>query len=248
MKTKHYYYFGDDLQSKMESDHLDSRNWDIVRTTSESTLFSFESDIKAYEENCLRLSRYKRFAQEICSILVDIPCTKIISMGVGKGTLEWYIKKFHPEIFVECTDYANESISRLSKLFIDVDNAFVFDMLEDDYQIINNGSCIILYRVSTEFSYNEWCNIFEKFAEAKIQYIIFVPTELLGWRNFLREHYMHMKNILLHGADIFCGWMYSENEFLKMFYGKNRTSKHYSVIKKIDMDDTAIYLLKNNNG
>lgn len=244
MKARHYYYFGHDLQSRMQSKCLDSTNWDMVRTTEQYSPFSFEKTIDEYDQNCLRSIHYKKVAMLICGLLSEIHCQKVVSMGVGKGILEWHIKKLHPDICVECTDYTPESISLLSKLFVNADNIFIFDMLNDDYSSIEKNSCLILYRVSTEFSYNQWCAIFNKIYSGHIKYVIFTPSELLRWRSFLGEKYLHIKHLLLYGSDVFCGWMYSEIEFLKIFKGNDRQKKQYFVLKKVNYGDTAIYLLE----
>jgi len=161
MKARHYYYFGHDLQSRMQSKCLDSTNWDMVRTNESSPLFSFEKTIDEYNQNCLQSTPYRTVAMLMCELLDEIKCQKLVSIGVGKGILEWNIKQLRPDIFVECADYTPESIRLLSKLFVNVDNTFIFDMLNDDYSNINNDSCLIPYRVSTEFSFNEWCDIFQ---------------------------------------------------------------------------------------
>jgi len=55
---------------------------------------------------------------------------------------------------------------------------------------------------------------------------------------------MHIKNILLYGSDVFCGWMYSETEFLKMFNANNKRKNKYYVLKKVVFRDTALYVLE----
>jgi polyferredoxin len=49
---------------------------------------------------------------------------------------------------------------------------------------------------------------------------------------------------LLYGSDVFCGWMYSETEFLKMFNANNKRKNKYYVLKKVVFRDTALYVLE----
>jgi hypothetical protein len=81
--------------------------------------------------------------------------------------------------------------------------------------------------------------------KADIEYIIYVPTGLDTIRSMLLDKKEHLKNVLLGRKDVFCGWLYSENEFMKMF--SNKTQKPMYIVKeKIELNDTAIYLLERN--
>lgn len=245
MKAKHYYRFETEIESKMRSNSLSKYNWDILRVDERDSPFSIENDKESYERSCRNSVSYKNVAQEIINLVKknDLVCEKIISLGVGKGVLEWHLKNLLPEVSVECTDWAEQAIDKLKKVFA-ADDIYTFDMLNGDYTKLENKAIFVMYRVSTEFDSKSWCKIFKKMHKANIEHIIFIPTGLETLKSMMQENINHVKNIICGRKDFFCGWLYSEREFLKMFRGKNQSL--YRVIEKADVGDTAIYLLKRN--
>lgn len=247
MKVRHYYVFGDRLQDKFQGDILNEGNWDALRLDEVEGPFSLEKSVEAYEKNCENSVEYKNVAEKICHLLAseDINVQKIISLGVGKGVLEWHLKKMMPKCIVECTDYTAKSIEQLKKVFRDVDAAYSFDILKGDYTRLDKNAIFIMYRVSTEFSLQEWYDIFEKMHDAGVFYIIFIPAGLDKVSDMIREKVGHIKNIIRGKKDTQCGWLYSESEFLKMFRGRGGKVL-YDVVNKVRLENTAIYFLKRN--
>ena len=110
-------------------------------------------------------------------------------------------------------------------------------MIKDDWSVLNQYDYVILYRVSTEFSFSEWKKIFERMYEKRIEHIIFIPTGLDTYKNMLLELYGHLSRMMRKKKDIFCGWLYSENEFRRMWKGK------YAEEKCIYIQNTAVFFL-----
>ena len=171
MKIKHYYFFGDEIQKDLKSDKLNENNWDVLRIHGDNA-FSIENDIREYENNCQQAEEYKKRAETICDILKKNNVNKIVSLGVGKGILEWHIKKQMPNICMICTDYARAGVEQLKKVFLTCEEIQWCDMLETDYSVWNEAT-ILMYRVSTEFTEQEWKLIFNKMYEGggKANYI-----------------------------------------------------------------------------
>lgn len=164
-------------------------------------------------------------------------------MGVGKGILEWHLKKLEPQLVIECTDYTEQALEQLKRVFIDIDKAYQFDILNGDYMKLDTDSVFIMYRVSTEFALKEWYEIFNNMYNAGIDYIIFVPAGLCNLWDILKEKIKHIKNIIMRKNDIFCGYLYSECEYMKMFKGKG-IKPLYGIKNRIDFDGTAAFLLE----
>ncbi len=152
--------------------------------------------------------------------------------------MEWHIKRLRPELRVECTDYTANAIKQLKKVFVNCDAAYTFDMLAGDWSMLNHCDVLILSRVSTEFDYDTWVKLFQLMAGAGIKNILFIPTELLGVKDAMRKIKARAMNKLRGREDTFCGWMYSENEFVKMW------NRIYRVEAKIGYQNTAIYKLR----
>ena len=73
--------------------------------------------MEQYEQNCRNSVLYEISARSIADILKKYECKHIVTLGAGKGILEWHLKKQMPELYVECTDYAKSAIEKLKKVF-----------------------------------------------------------------------------------------------------------------------------------
>ena len=150
-----------------------------------------------------------------------------------------------PEQIVVCTDYTENAIEHLKNVFTNVDKAYTFDMLFGDYTKLDNNALFIMFRVSTEFNINQWYEIFEKMYDAKIEYIVFIPAGIDNIKSIASERIRHLINVLRGKKDIFCGWLYSENEYKKMFRNNSKQAM-YIVEERIILKNTVLYLLKKN--
>jgi len=91
----------------------------------------------------------------------------------------------------------------------------------------------------------KWHTIFKKMYEAKIKNIIFVPTELCTDKDFENEKNRHKRLLEKGKEDVFCGWLYSEDEFIKMFRDEKKRY-FYEIKEKIQFDNSAVYVLNRN--
>lgn len=243
MKIKHYFCFDKEIQYKMTSEKLNDQNWDILRTDETKSPFAIERSVTEYEKNCEESLEYKRVAERICESIKKNGYQNLVSVGVGKGILEWHIKKMLPELNIECTDYTKESVNLLKNVFLNCDNFRVFDIMKDDYSVFGKDTVIMMYRVSTEFDNKQWCQIFDKLYNAGIENIIFVPTEILNLKIALHEKMWLGINYLRNKRSIFCGWMYSQGEFLRFFKGTNNKRKY--IVKRTNIKgNTVMYELR----
>lgn len=230
MRIKHYYYF-EEIQSKMSGRKINAQNWDVLRSDEKKSPFAIERTAEEYEENCRKSVEYEKAATILCELISSYENNKLVSLGCGKGILEWYIKKKLPDLKIECTDYAEKSVELLRNVFTECNNISVFDMINGDYEKWK-GTTVLLYRVSTEFTLKEWKMIFDKIYYAGIENVIFVPTELLTFRIMREEKIRKFMNLLKGNPTIFCGWMYSKNEFMKMFRGNSDCKWTINILSK----------------
>ena len=190
MIIEHYEVF----KTKLHSGELNQENWDILRTESAESAYAIEDSIEQYEQNCRNSISYERSAKSIVDILKKYECKHIVTLGAGKGILEWHLKKQMPELYVECTDYAKGAIAKLKKVFVECDDLRSFDMLNGDYRIFAKDAIFVLYRVSEEFSYADWCNVFRKMRTEGVQRIIYIPDMLATDELEERMKSRHLRN------------------------------------------------------
>lgn len=210
-------------------------NWDLLRQDDANPAFSLEKSKAEYVKNCKGAKTYRRHAACICKKLAKKD--KICSLGAGKGILEWHMKQINPDMYMCCTDYTKESVSRLGDLFTECDEFRVFDML-GDYSELKMFDVLIMYRVSTEFDWNTWRKIFEKMYRAGINRIIFVPAELAGIKDAAREMLLRARFVMMRKELVFAGWLYSAREFQRMFAGL------YSIKDISYIGNTAVFSLE----
>ena len=156
------------------------------------------------------------------------------SVGVGKGILEYHIKDIMPTQYLCCTDYTLKALTELKKFFLQCDEFLPLD-LSSDISVLNKYDIVLMYRISTEFSFREWRRVFKKLYKNGTKHIIFVPTEIATVKDLINEYSIHFAHVLKGKKDTFCGWKYSENEFLKMMSG------YYKVKSKKKFNDTTVF-------
>ena len=238
MPTKHYYVFNNSGPMSC----LDKEAWDSLRTGTENPAFQFEQTLEEYEANCARRTDCREVAKTIrdAVLSIDAEVSAVVSLGAGKGVVEWHLKKLLPLLPLVCTDYAESGVASLRRLFRTCDKVIVFDMLKGDYSVFGKDAVLLMNRVSTEFTPSEWRQIFKSCKSAGIKYILFIPTELASIRLKVMEFLHHMARKILWRHDSFCGWLYGKCEIESLM------SKYYRIETFNRMSDSGLYVLNAN--
>lgn len=226
----------------MKSNVLECENWELLREEGDEN-FSIERSVDEYRKNCLKATAYAQSAQLIKELLTKHKIDRAASMGIGKGVLEWHLKRCMPDLYLIGTDYTEGALQLLRDVFVECDELKTFDVLRDSYRGGVNADCLILYRVSTEFDFDDWCRIFKRMYEEGIKNVVFVPTELLNVKLLLFETLCRVRNKVRGKRETFCGYMYSEAEFKKMFAG-NKDEPLYRIEDRIPISRSAVYFLE----
>ena len=241
MRCKHYYYFGKKTGSIFKADELgnklDKKKWDILRVSSDISSFAIEDTQEEYERNCMLSTEYVEMAQVIASKINKD--ARIVSIGIGKGILEWNIKKIYPSIVMDCADYTKKSLEKLSKVWTNHDNLFVFDMIRDEWSSMSGYDEVILCRLSTEFDRDTWKKIFQYMYESGIEKVVFIPTEIADIRHMIKESMKHIINRCVGRKDTFCGWLNDYSEMLRFF------EKFYDIVEEIRYkENNSVFFLQ----
>jgi len=236
MPTKHYFVFN----NFEPISQLNKEAWDSLRVGTENPAFQFEATLKEYESNCARRTDCREMAEAIRDAVLSIGAevSAVVSLGAGKGIVEWHLKKLLPSLPLICTDYAESGVASLRRLFRTCDKVMAFDMLRGDYSVFGKDAVLLMNRVSTEFTPSEWRQIFKSCKSAGIKYILFIPTELASIRLKVMGTLRHFARKALRRRDTFCGWLYSQREFDRLM------SSEYLIESMQKIGDSALYKLR----
>lgn len=240
LTIKHFYDFQDfanNLNNIRGS--LNSTSWDVLRLNNPASdnIFAIPETSPLWQERILASSVLERRAKAI-SDLMQGRFSRLNSYGVGAAGLEFLIKRQTPHIFLQCSDYAPKTIERLRKVFREADRIIQFDILKDRW--INDGSaCLYLFhRIDTELDDREWRMIFGRASSAGIQYILFVPSEFLTFRRFIRQKIKLFSYSVLREKITFTGYLRTREQFKTFFY------KNYEIEQAYPIGDLQGLLLK----
>ena len=236
MPTKHYFVFN----NFEPISQLNKEAWDSLRVGTENPAFQFEATLKEYESNCARRTDCREMAKAIRDAILSIGAgvSSVVSLGAGKGIVEWHLKKLLPSLPMICTDYAESGVASLRQLFPACDKVMVFDMLKGDYSVFGKDAVLLMNRVSTEFTPTEWKQIFKSCRSSGVKYILFVPTEIASIRLKTMETLRHLARRVLRRRDTFCGWLYSRREFDRLML------LDYRIESMQKIGDSVLYKLK----
>lgn len=236
MIFKHYYFFDKDTENMIKG-KLDKKNWDILRTEMNDTNFAIEKTVEEYESNCIKNATINDYIEGILKYIEEKSSDKIISFGCGKGILEWNLLN-HKTIDLTCSDYTEQGLKQLESVFKKCNSFLLYDMLNGNPTVINSYDLAIMFRLSTEFSINEWKRVFKKIHEARINNIVFIPTEVADLRLFYHEVGNHIYRRIKRIDDVFCGYCYTIKEFNKMW------NDYYEIERKVNVNNNVMFLLK----
>lgn len=244
MIIKHYGDFGRRM-NEMIGKELSKSAWELLRTDGTNQAFSFtEQDKSEYEAMCYKRKDYRRAARKILRILECNDMKQgIVSIGCGKGILEWNLKNLKPELYVACTDYTEGNLKYLKRLFPQCDAFHRMDMRNAKHysKIAEKNRIVLFYRISTELDYRAWKDVFSKMYQEGIQYVIWVPTELCTPEMALDYYKKVIKNFIKKkdkSRSVFCGYIYSKRTHEKMW------RSYFRVKDAMELEDTMIFLLE----
>ena len=119
-------------------------------------------------------------ARAVDAWLEDNDCRVIASYGVGAAALEWWLSRLRPSRKTICTDYADDTVRRLSLLAPEL-HVSRHDLRHDGPLA---ADVHLFHRIDTELSNREWREVFLRFKSASI---LVVAAQVLDFRTLLQE-------------------------------------------------------------
>lgn len=240
MIGEYYYLFSEEATNKIINDNLDKDAWEVVREYDKR--FGWEgNDREQYIKYC-EASKSICYDNviEIASIInsrAESGISNICSVGAGTGLAEYWLSEIVRGIKICLTDVTNNVLSRLRNISV-FDDVKYFDLLNGDAHDLLGYDFILMYRISTEFSDIQWRDIFYRFYLAGIKDVIYVPTEFATSDLIELKRIEHEENIKRGLRDIFCGWLYTEDEICSFF------SPYYDIISLKKRGTNGVFHLR----
>ncbi len=232
---KHYYCFTQKANERFQDGKL---FWDELREDKSNVPFFIPENRADWLESISKASDLEERAQRIGSFAKEYG-SKLFSFGVGNGSLEYNIKKFFPHIHLVCSDFAPRTISRLKKVFVEADELFVFDMLNDKWENVVDNGLVLLNRVDTEFDDQQWKAILSNMKKGGVKSVLFVPSDVLSLIDIIVVLLKYGVWKLMGKKSLFCGYKRTLKRFKQMF-----SSAGYLFKKKVNFNNAQAFLIE----
>lgn len=239
---KHYYYFGEKTDA-IGGSLIRPGSWDALRTADSGPQddFSMPETRTAWEERSLSNTALNGRADALTDFLKP-RYRRVYSYGVGCAFLEYFLKKRDPMLFLRCSDFTPRVIERLKKVFTEADEIILFDMLSGTWD--NGGpDCVhMFHRVDTEFSDQQWRDIFKRMSRSGVENVLFVPSEYLTMKRIIVQKIKYFLYSWTGRKMTFSGFLRTRERFVSL------VSEFYDIVQLVEVGDLTGFLLKRRVG
>jgi len=228
VKIRHFSLFKESIDTLI----LPS-SWEVLRNSNQDKAYYLPHSLGEYLKK-VETETPSYVASSIIAKAKKTNLLNLFSIGSGIASLEYQVKKFS-SLRVIVSDYTR-SILRI-KDFMLFDQCLILDALKDPLPV--NKEYIVLFpRIDTEFEDDELKTLFKKCHEKNVEYIVFIPAQLLNIRIFISEIKIIIKSILLLKKRSFCGYSRSKKAFVQLF------SDFYYIEEESHTERTVFFLKK----
>ena len=130
-----------------------------------------------------------------------------------------------------------ESILRIEKFKI-FDEIKLIDFTKSVNLKNENSTIVILSRIDTELSDSQLKNLFKNLYDSDIEYLLFIPAQLITFQSILIQFYIIIKSILFRKKLVDCGSSRSRSRFIRIW------SLYYDIDQKYKFNN--VFLKKRN--
>ena len=216
---------------------ISKKNWDYLRLDDQETPFSIPKKRRDWIEKGLKDENIKVRAEKIVDLIKAQGFSRVVSLGVGCAFLEYNIKRLFPEVYLSCSDFSPNSLERLKQVFIECDSIEYFDLLSKSWHVPDNA-LYLLHRLDQELDNNQWKKIFSDMAESNIKHVLFMPSQLLTLRLFLKEQIKFLVYRILNKKIYFAGYIRTKKTLNRLW------EEQYTAIKEFNFGRLHGFLLE----
>ena len=226
LTLRHYYYFGS-IADQLEKGELTSAaSWDTLRLhhprfviyqNRDEWLGSFSKDKDGQD------LAIKARAVDIVQWCRDNRINNLHSVGVGSAALEYFIKSEDPSIRLIASDFNLEGVTRLKRVFTECDQITLFNVLTDDWSKLqpqSGESAVLMYRVDTSFTDEQWRMIFTRMTLSNVRHIIYIPATIMSVQYLIFMMMRHVWSRIRGRKMTFTGYVRSGEVFPKLWLDK----------------------------
>jgi hypothetical protein len=178
LTVPHFHHFGSHREL-VGDDLVNPGSWDRLRLEAE-TIFSFDATRDAWDQRIATDAFQRRRAAALVSWLEALGVRRLASYGVGPAPIERWINRLRPHWELHVTDYAPRTVERLRSHFPEA-RTHLHDLRR---QQPLPADAHLLCCLDTEFSDEEWLEIYERFSGERL---IVYPCATLGPSTIVNE-------------------------------------------------------------
>ncbi len=222
----------------LDADGLRSAaSWDVLRTAEPSGNFGFGSSRVEWAQRALTSVGLRARAAAIVTLLRDWNAAKLVSVGVGTGTLEYLIKHAAPDVRMRCGDFAPTGVALLKERFVECDWIGLMSLAEPAW-VGSTDEVVLLHRVDMELTDDEWPHLFTLLGQRGCERVILVPCGLLTTWTLARELYKAIRAATRGQVLRRAGFLRTQSRMRQLF------EPDYQVTRVVATGDLPIWALE----
>ena len=213
---RHYYNFGPEAEV-VGGDLTSKAAWDRLRLDTTIDAFALPQVREAWVRLCEADDEARRRAEDVTRVVTEGGQSAVISIGVGRAHLEYWLKRERPELKLTCLEYATRTVDVLRGLFHECDLIDTFDLRAERWPRADPDTLYLCCRVDTELNDSEWGSVFSRMAAAEVRRVVFVPSGFLDARTVAREAVGRVKGLLSGRPATFAGYVRTKAAFRQLW-------------------------------
>lgn len=154
-------------------------SWDALRTTDPEGSFGFGQSRASWIARASSHPVLPRLADEVVSLMRRWDAHSMVSVGVGTAMLEYLIRSRMGDLVLRCGDYTPASLEVLRNWFTEAASVELMDLRDPAAWVEDPAEVVLLNRVDTELTDDEWRVMFGRLAGRGVQRVIWIPCGLI---------------------------------------------------------------------
>jgi hypothetical protein len=223
LTVRHYYNFGSET-NVVGSSLVSEDAWDRLRLDTSLDSFALCRTRADWLRGCQADSAAERRATDISRILNTKPYKSLISIGVGRAHLEYWLKRQNPGIELTCLEYGARTVATLRQVFTECEIIDVFN-LQTCWPVAPPETLYLLCRIDQELDNPTWNSVFCQMAAAGASDVLFVACGFLNARCLAQLAMQRLTSLVRGRNPTFAGFIRTRTAFRQLwrpFYAETR--------------------------